>query len=247
MDGKNRSSISAPGGVELVKRPASPPNIQTLGFPERRQYSGEHSERHHALTETRRRRTLTDTPHPGDEDITQEQFDQLLQWLDPDRDKAAQQYEWIRKRLIKIFVSRGSHSPEELADATINRVARLLPQIRSDYVGKPAHYFSGVANFIWLEWLKKQKVPAVLAPTPVASAEDEELDYECLQKCLGELSEPEWKLVIEYYREEKHAKIDHRKKLAEETKLAMNALRIRACRIRRSLGECVKLCRSSAG
>ena len=78
---------------------------------------------------------MASTPNPGADDITQEQFDQLLQWLNPDRQQAAAQYEWIRRRLIKIFVSRGSYNPEELADNTINRVARKLPEIREGYVG----------------------------------------------------------------------------------------------------------------
>jgi DNA-directed RNA polymerase specialized sigma24 family protein len=190
---------------------------------------------------------LTDTPRAGDDDITREQFDQLLQWLNPDRDKAAERYEWIRGRLIKIFVSRGSHAPEELADATINRVARLLPEIRPGYVGEPAHYFPAVANFIWREWLRKQKVPPVLPPIPVAPSEEDELDYACLQKCLSGLPKPERDLVIGYYQEEKHAKIDHRREVAQQMGLAMNALRIRACRIRRNLAECMKLCRSNAG
>jgi DNA-directed RNA polymerase specialized sigma24 family protein len=190
---------------------------------------------------------LTGTPSPREDDITQEQFDQLLQWLNPDRDQAAKRYEWIRTRLIKIFVSRGSHTPEELADATINRVARLLPEIRDGYVGEPAHYFSGVANFIWHEWLRKQKVPAVLPPPRVALTEEEERDYACLEKCLSELPQSERELAIEYYQEEKHAKIGHRKKVAERMQLAMNALRIRACRIRKSLFQCMELCRSRAG
>src|SRR5262245_21687271 len=63
------------------------------------------------------------TPAPGP-DMTPEEFDRLLLWLNPDRDKAGEKYEWIRKRLIKIFVCRGCNVPEELADKTINRVAR---------------------------------------------------------------------------------------------------------------------------
>jgi hypothetical protein len=48
--------------------------------------------------------------------------------------------------------------------------------------------------------------------------------------------------VLEYYRGEKKAKIDHRKKLAEKYEIALNALRIRAHRIRAQLYECVKDC-----
>jgi DNA-directed RNA polymerase specialized sigma24 family protein len=187
----------------------------------------------------------TPTPgHPGVDDINQEQFDRLLGWLDPDRESAGLKYECIRKRLIKIFVCRGSKTPEELADKTINRVARKLPEIQAGYVGNPAHYFCGVASNVFLESLKKERTPAVrLAPLPVADQVDER-DYACLEKCVDKLSDSEKDLVLAYYQHEKHAKIDHRKKLAEQLGIGMNALRIRACRIRAALQECVELCRN---
>ena len=52
-------------------------------------------------------------------ELTQAVFEQLLDWLDADRDVAGQRYEEIRRRLIKIFVCRGCIVPEELADRTI--------------------------------------------------------------------------------------------------------------------------------
>src|SRR5262245_24433202 len=153
--------------------------VSALCFLERRNYNGARSEWVGTQNRIRRRETLGSTPNPGADDITQEQFDQLLHWLNPDRQEAAAQYEWIRKRLIKIFVSRGSYNPEELADITINRVARILPGIRDSYVGEPANYFSGVASFIWQESLRKEKPRAVTAPRPVPPSEDEERDYMC--------------------------------------------------------------------
>jgi hypothetical protein len=39
--------------------------------------------------------------------LTQELFDPLLDWLDPDRERAGHKYETIRLKLIKIFTSRG--------------------------------------------------------------------------------------------------------------------------------------------
>ena len=57
-------------------------------------------------------------------DLTREALDRLLHWLDRDRDRAGQRYEQIRSGLIKVFLCRGAVDPEELADETINRVAR---------------------------------------------------------------------------------------------------------------------------
>jgi len=89
--------------------------------------------------------------------ITQEGFNTLLSWLDRNRETAGQKYEKIRRRLIRIFYGRGCFEAEELADETINRVIRKLPQLLDDYAGEPALYFYGVANNIYQEWLRKQK------------------------------------------------------------------------------------------
>jgi DNA-directed RNA polymerase specialized sigma24 family protein len=223
-------------------------NLETsLGFQSLRKYNDARSVWLNAQIENRRQHALTGTPNPGADDINQEQFDQLLHWLDPDREKAAARYEWIRKRMIKIFVSRGSHIPEELADRTMNRVARKLPEIEASYVGDPAHYFCGVASYIWRESLRKEKGPSLAPPRPSNPSEEDALDYACLEKCLGRLPQAERDLALAYYQQEKHAKIDHRKKLAEKMGIALNALRIRACRIRANLFKCVELCRSEGG
>jgi DNA-directed RNA polymerase specialized sigma24 family protein len=52
--------------------------------------------------------------------------------------------------------------------------------------------------------------------------------------------------VIQYYQEEKRAKIDNRRELAERLGIALNAVRIRAHRIRATLHECVRQCLEQA-
>jgi DNA-directed RNA polymerase specialized sigma24 family protein len=222
-------------------------NSRTLGFPAGEHYNGAQAERTVRRQNVWRSSTLSaPPPSPGFDDISQEQFDRLLRWLDPDREGAGIKYESIRKRLIKIFVCRGSKTPEELADQTINRVARKLPEIQAEYVGEPAHYFCGVASNVFRESLKKDRTRATRLPPLATEDEVDEQDYACLEKCIAKLSGYDRDLVLGYYQEEKHAKIDHRKKLAEQLGIGLNALRIRACRIRASLQECVELCRSEA-
>jgi hypothetical protein len=46
--------------------------------------------------------------------LSQEAFDALLDWLDPDREQAGIKYEQIRLRLIKIFTGRGCSDAEDL-------------------------------------------------------------------------------------------------------------------------------------
>jgi DNA-directed RNA polymerase specialized sigma24 family protein len=49
-------------------------------------------------------------------------------------------------------------------------------------------------------------------------------------------------LVLQYYQEEKGAKIEHRRAMAERLGIPLNALRIRAHRIRVALRDCVSDC-----
>jgi DNA-directed RNA polymerase specialized sigma24 family protein len=172
--------------------------------------------------------------------ITQEAFDGLLAWLDPDRDRAAQKYEAVRTRLIKIFSCRGCGEADDLADETINRVIAKLQDIVDNYVGDPALYFYGVANKVYLEYLRRR--PVVEAPPLRESSDDIEAEYACLEKCMGQLPQESRRLVLEYYQDEKRAKIERRRKLAEELGIAVNALRIRAHRIRQQLQQCVQVC-----
>lgn len=219
-------------------------HARTLGFSPGDHYNGARNLARRDVA--RRLLTLSSTPpKPALDDFNQEHFNQLLDWLDADREKAGYKYESIRKRLIKIFVCRGSHIPEELADNTINRVARKLPEIRSGYVGDPACYFSGVASNIFRESLRKGKFPVIEPPRPAPPDEETEKDYVLLETCMEKLSGFDRDLVVAYYQQDKHEKIDNRKKMAERLGMNMNALRIRACRIRAALQECVEQCRSS--
>ncbi|MCA1623719.1 MAG: hypothetical protein LC768_15730 [Acidobacteria bacterium] len=182
-----------------------------------------------------------------DNAVTQESFDLLLTWLDcTGRETAGQRYEKIRQRLIRIFLGRGCFEAEDLADETINRVALKLPQIAENYIGEPVLYFYGVADKIHLEWLRKQKkikqVPSRETKSAGEIESSAEVEYECLEVCLETLPEEYRRLIVEYYRKEKSAKIENRKALALELKISVNALQVKASRIRSSLKECVRNC-----
>jgi DNA-directed RNA polymerase specialized sigma24 family protein len=230
----------------MEKRMPRSQGRSALGFPEPRYYNGAGLKPVRGA-HARRVRTLSSTPQRSDfEDISQEQFDRLMSWLDSDREKAGMKYEWIRKRLIKIFTCRGSATPEDLADRTVNRVARKLPEIQDSYTGDPAHYFAGVASNIFRESLRRDKAPTMTEPLPTKPAEDTELIHSCLERCMAKLATADRDLVLQYYQHDRQAKIDQRKNLAEKLGVGMNALRIRACRIRATLQECVEGCLSEA-
>lgn len=163
-----------------------------------------------------------------------------MAWLDADREQAGEKYEHIRRSLIKIFTCRGRSNAEELADETINRVTLKAPTLADNYVGDPALYFYGVAQKVFLESVRKP--PPVVMPPVGAQPENTEPEYECLERCMERLTPGNRELVLEYYQDEKRAKIDHRRKLAEKLGIAQNALRIRAHRIRATLHDCVQSC-----
>jgi DNA-directed RNA polymerase specialized sigma24 family protein len=176
----------------------------------------------------------------ADRTITQESFDRLLLWLDPDRGRAGQRYESIRSKLIGIFASRGAAFPEEMADDCINRVIQKVPELAGAYEGPPEFYFYSVAKMIFLEWTRKER--PIEVPFIAESSLEVEQHYACLEKCLDQLTGPNRELVLEYYQQEKKAKIDHRAALAKGLGIAANALRIRAHRIRQVLEKCVLQC-----
>jgi len=176
--------------------------------------------------------------------LTQESFEALLTWLDSNRDSAGQRYEQIRTRLIKIFACRGCCEPEDLADETINRVTNRLGEIGPTFTGEPALYFFGVANKVFLEYLRRKPTPSL--PIATESSEEAEHQSQCLDRCIGRLTPDNRALVLQYYQEDKRAKIENRKQLADRLGIAVNALRIRAHRIRRSLQNCVEECLNEA-
>jgi len=167
-----------------------------------------------------------------------EAFEKLLRWLDPDREKAGEKHEKIRFRLIKIFVCRGCHEAEDLADQTINVVLSKIDWLVANYVGEPGLYFYAVAKKIHLEQLKKKPAPNLPPPDP----EPPELEQVCsyLDDCLDNLPSAERDMVLRYHEGDKQEKIQNRKKLAEELKISRNALRIKVCHIHSRLRECVE-------
>jgi DNA-directed RNA polymerase specialized sigma24 family protein len=183
--------------------------------------------------------------------LTGEAFDQLLQSFDGDRETAGQKYELVRRKLSEFFEARGSETPPDHADETLNRVARRIAE--GEQILDLNAYFYGVARLVWLEHLRsgeKQLTPLELAPISFAT-NDAELEVErqlrenrltCLENCLAQLSASNRTLIVEYYQEEKGLKIEHRKRQAEELNTTLNGLRLRASRIRSDLTQCVHSC-----
>jgi DNA-directed RNA polymerase specialized sigma24 family protein len=185
-------------------------------------------------------------------------FRQFLIWLDDGVDSEGERYLELRRRLARYFDRRNCSSPDELADETLNRVARKLEE-KGEIVGaSPAHYCYIVAKFVFLEFGRRSEhnqtslddaqgsgrvMPYLAVPSrPDVDAVAKEKLFDCLERCLDKLQPEDRELILDYYRGEQRAKIERRAELADRFGLTMNALSIRACRIRSKLEICVSTC-----
>jgi DNA-directed RNA polymerase specialized sigma24 family protein len=182
-------------------------------------------------------------PEAYAEGLAPEHLEALLALLDPDRERAGEIYEEIRGRLIRIFEWRHCDCPEDLADETFNRVGRRRAERAP--IEDPLAYIYGVANRVFKEFWRREerKRRAREAERPADPIwpdprEDERLD--CVRRCLADLPEDQRSLIVRYHDDDD--RIHSRRELARELGIAMNALRIRAHRIRRDLEECVRSC-----
>ena len=165
-------------------------------------------------------------------------FDELLNWLDSDREAAALKYETIRAGLIKVFRCNGFCDAEDLTDTTIDRVTKRLPQIRGDYVGDPVNYFYGVSRFVLREARRRKEIATDMFDLAAVKAEISG-EEECLNACLKLLSQDQRELILEYYLYGGSDKIAHRKRLASELGIDLRNLRVKAHRIRSVLQQCL--------
>ena len=175
--------------------------------------------------------------------LTQDAFDLLLAQLDTDRQQAGAKYEALRRKLVKFFEWRGCGFSEDFADDTINRVARNLEA--GEKIRHFAAYCAGIARHVFLESLRTRQQQEALQTMPNPSAtpsDDSDRRWECLEHCLRELPPESFHLIVQYYQEDKHTRIEARRDLAARLGIPLNALRIRAHRIRLRLEGCVQEC-----
>ena len=189
--------------------------------------------------------------------ITSTAFERLLDWLDEGgKSSDGRRYVEMRERLVAFFDRKNCLSPDELADETLNRVARRLEEAGAIESEAPAKYCYITARFVFLESLRatdKKSVPlddVLRQPAsnqPVAEKEVEEKETKekmlvCLERCAAQLNSENRELIFNYYYGTERVKIENRRRLAEKLGVSLNALSIRACRIRDKLEKCVSKC-----
>ena len=184
-----------------------------------------------------------------DSAIPPESFDEILAWLNPDREVAGSIYVQLREDLTKIFTWNRCPDPEGLTDDVFDRVAKKVHDVRQTYVGDPKLYFFGVARNLIKEIPKKIRAQTLLQGTEPASDPRREAEQEtanmredCLRFCLQKLSADKRELIVAYYAKDKQAKIDHRTEMAQRLGISVETLRVKAYRIRGPLQQCIERC-----
>jgi DNA-directed RNA polymerase specialized sigma24 family protein len=168
-------------------------------------------------------------------------------------ESGGEKYLEIRRKLLSYFDRKNCLSPDELADKTLDRVARRLEEEGSITDTVPAHYCYIVSKFLFHEYLRSaQRSETSIDELPetryhnfnpdTSEAEISEKLLNCLNHCMQLLTPENREFIVQYYQGEQRAKIENRQALAERAGLTMNALSIRACRLRRKLEACISKC-----
>lgn len=184
--------------------------------------------------------------------ISQADFDKLLALLDADRDTAGVKYEALRARLIKFFEWRDCDAASELADTVFDRLIKKIAG--GEEILNVNAYAATVAQFVYKEYARaaarrgesieeNPNLREIAGKNPPESEVDTaNRRFDCLEKCLAELDSETRRLLVEYHDADERTMIPARKRLADRLKISLNTLRIRVCRLKSRLENCVRDC-----
>lgn len=165
--------------------------------------------------------------------MTADHLASLLTALGP---TAADRYEQLRWRLVRLFQWERCTDPETLADEALDRLARRLAE--SEPVERIESYLFGIARLL----LREEAARSIRERTKLAEFARAHVRLslpaaddlaERLNHCVAKLEPDQRRLLLTYYQDKQ------REKLAESLGLQMNALRNRALRLREKLEKCV--------
>jgi len=179
--------------------------------------------------------------------LTQEALEKLLACLSPDHDEAAKQYVALGMKIVRYFEKEKIAAAETRADDVLNRVARKVAEGKQ--IENVTAYAYRVAYLVFLEAGKEPDHIEIdpeqgphIPPEPLFEDSEPDRRQNCFDSCLEKLTSDNRELILGYYREDGRAKIEFRKWLAAKLNISLDALRIRAHRIRKNLEECIAEC-----
>jgi DNA-directed RNA polymerase specialized sigma24 family protein len=178
--------------------------------------------------------------------ITREVFSNFLAWLNAAGDPNGEEYEQLRCGLCNFFSQRHCRFAEDLADETIDRVIVTVSGAR---IENPVRYCYGVAKNVYREFLRQERRHVSVEDIVLTAEAPTELTFgrECLERCLAELSGETRSLILNYYSEVKHAKIDLHRRTSKTLFTTQTALRMRIMRIKQKLRMRLQECMNSDG
>lgn len=194
-------------------------------------------------------------------DLSEEQLDALLKWLDANKEQAGEKYATLHQKLVTVFLSRGFSPAEKHADEVFNRIARRLSDpddTRTIQTDDPEKFALGVAwKMIAFEgdrrpeaketsfegWMQEGgEKPSGDAEEEYIVAEEEKQKKKCLERCWASLTEDERALLTAYYEFEGQADHPLHRELAKRLGITEGSLRSRVSRAKKKLSDCVRDC-----
>lgn len=143
-------------------------------------------------------------------------------------------------RLQMFFRARGwRHESEDLAGEVVIRVLAAIR--RNEAIEHVGAYCLGTARLVMLERMRRPPDPAPFPEgwePPAPEPEPEDARVPLLRHCLSELGPRDRELVLAYYGEGQGK--GNRAQLAERLGVSLNAVHIKACRLRGQVRRCVE-------
>jgi DNA-directed RNA polymerase specialized sigma24 family protein len=182
-------------------------------------------------------------------DLTAALFEGLLRRFDPDRERAGEKYENLRTRLIKFFLWNECFPEEDLADETLDRVARKIALVEVHDVGA---FLWGVAKNVAREAARRPPMNVLddlplsrqphtgHAELPIIDRAENERRLECLHQCIQKLPASDRELFLEY--EYFRGKGEKTQALASRLELTISALQSKAHRLKNKVEKCTLRC-----
>jgi RNA polymerase sigma factor (sigma-70 family) len=190
-----------------------------------------------------------------------ESWEDLYNFLDPkrsaatgpERDREAEsRCAEIMRKLVFFFAGRRCPNPEDLAMETVLRVASKCRDVDvSSYADRVGYFFGVARNVVHEEYRSglrearglESALRELTATTPDPDAwKHAEAAQSCLERCIAALPSHAGQLILRYYSKEGSEKVAAHRALADELGKSVNALRIEAHRIRKTLQQCVFRC-----
>jgi DNA-directed RNA polymerase specialized sigma24 family protein len=170
-------------------------------------------------------------------------FDALLAVLGPTPDQSAAAYRQLHARLTRFFALNNAADPADLADRTLDRLARSL---ESREIASPVAFALGIARLLLKEEARARakEIDAArdwTAVTDPASdlAEKEDL-LARLDRCLDRMPPERREMLRAYYGWAGSTRIEHHRLLAGRLGVSVHALRNRLLRARADLSICME-------